>query len=117
LFTGLIREIATVKSLSGATLTIQAKYKAKIGDSGIGSTLECTDGTKSKTSWVLVTKNNATALKVTEINYDVSDEISSQSTEYYFITTNGTIKKWSLSEYLNNEDVTLTVPTTTVNLR
>jgi len=33
LFTGLIREIANVKSLSGSTLTIRAKYKAKLGDS------------------------------------------------------------------------------------
>jgi len=33
MFTGLIREIATVKSLSGSTLSIKAKYKAKIGDS------------------------------------------------------------------------------------
>jgi len=32
-FTGLIREIATVKSLSGSTLTIKAKYKANLGDS------------------------------------------------------------------------------------
>ncbi len=33
LFTGLIREIANVKSLSGSTLTIKAKHKAKLGDS------------------------------------------------------------------------------------
>ena len=33
IFTGLIREIATVKSISGSTLTIKAKYKAKLGDS------------------------------------------------------------------------------------
>jgi len=33
LFTGLIREIATVKSLAGSTLSIKAKYKAKLGDS------------------------------------------------------------------------------------
>ncbi|DAB28992.1 MAG TPA: riboflavin synthase [Sulfurimonas sp. UBA12504] len=33
MFTGLIREIATVKSLSGSTLTINAKHKAKLGDS------------------------------------------------------------------------------------
>ncbi len=33
IFTGLIREIATVKSLSGSTLTIKAKHKAKLGDS------------------------------------------------------------------------------------
>jgi len=33
LFTGLIREIAHVKSLSGSTLTIRAKHKAKLGDS------------------------------------------------------------------------------------
>jgi len=33
MFTGLIREIATVKSLAGSTLTIKAKYKAKLGDS------------------------------------------------------------------------------------
>ena len=33
MFTGLIREIATVKSLDGATLSIQAKHKAKLGDS------------------------------------------------------------------------------------
>lgn len=33
MFTGLIREIAHVKSLSGSTLTLQAKHKAKIGDS------------------------------------------------------------------------------------
>jgi len=33
LFTGLIREIADVKSLRGSTLSIRAKHKAKIGDS------------------------------------------------------------------------------------
>jgi len=33
LFTGLIREIANVKSLAGSTLTIKAKHKAKLGDS------------------------------------------------------------------------------------
>jgi len=33
LFTGLIREIATVKSLSGSTLSIKASHKAKLGDS------------------------------------------------------------------------------------
>ena len=33
MFTGLIREIATVKSFVGSTLTIKAKYKANIGDS------------------------------------------------------------------------------------
>ncbi len=33
MFTGLIREIANVKSLSGSTLSIEAKHKAKLGDS------------------------------------------------------------------------------------
>ena len=33
MFTGLIREIANVKSLSGSTLSIRAKHKAKLGDS------------------------------------------------------------------------------------
>lgn len=33
MFTGLIREIATVKSLAGSTLSIKAKLKAKLGDS------------------------------------------------------------------------------------
>ena len=33
MFTGLIREIATVKSFSGSTLSIKAKYKSNIGDS------------------------------------------------------------------------------------
>ena len=33
MFTGLIREIADVKSLSGSTLNIRTKHKAKIGDS------------------------------------------------------------------------------------
>ncbi|MCW8954707.1 MAG: riboflavin synthase [Sulfurimonas sp.] len=33
MFTGLIREIAHVKSLSGSTLSIKAKHKAKLGDS------------------------------------------------------------------------------------
>jgi len=33
MFTGLIREIAKVTSLSGSTLTINAKHKAKLGDS------------------------------------------------------------------------------------
>ncbi|MFA6195920.1 MAG: riboflavin synthase [Sulfurimonas sp.] len=33
MFTGLIREIATVQSLTGSTLTIRAKHKAKVGDS------------------------------------------------------------------------------------
>ncbi len=33
MFTGLIREIASVKSLIGSTLTIKAKHKAKLGDS------------------------------------------------------------------------------------
>lgn len=33
MFTGLIREIAHVKSLSGSKLSIRAKHKAKIGDS------------------------------------------------------------------------------------
>ncbi len=33
MFTGLIREIAHVKSLAGSKLTIRAKYKAKLGDS------------------------------------------------------------------------------------
>ncbi len=33
MFTGLIREIANVKSLSGSTLSIKAKHKAKLGDS------------------------------------------------------------------------------------
>lgn len=33
MFTGLIREIATVKSFSGSTLSIRSKYKAKLGDS------------------------------------------------------------------------------------
>jgi riboflavin synthase len=33
MFTGLIREIASVKSFVGSTLTIRAKYKANIGDS------------------------------------------------------------------------------------
>ena len=33
MFTGLIREIATVKNLSGSTLRLRAKYKANIGDS------------------------------------------------------------------------------------
>jgi riboflavin synthase len=33
LFTGLIREIAHVKSLAGSTLSIRAKHKAKLGDS------------------------------------------------------------------------------------
>ncbi|MBU0719822.1 riboflavin synthase [bacterium] len=33
MFTGLIREIANVKSLSGSTLTIRANHKAKLGDS------------------------------------------------------------------------------------
>ena len=33
MFTGLIREIATVKSLVGSTLTIKSQYKANLGDS------------------------------------------------------------------------------------
>jgi riboflavin synthase len=33
LFTGLIREIATVKSFVGSKLTIKSKHKAKLGDS------------------------------------------------------------------------------------
>ena len=33
MFTGLIREIATVKSFAGTTLCIKAKLKAKLGDS------------------------------------------------------------------------------------
>jgi riboflavin synthase len=33
MFTGLIREIATIKSFSGSKLTITSKYKAKLGDS------------------------------------------------------------------------------------
>ena len=33
MFTGLIREIATVKSFVGSNLTIKSKYKAQIGDS------------------------------------------------------------------------------------
>lgn len=33
MFTGLIREIAHVKSLAGSTLSIRAKHKAKLGDS------------------------------------------------------------------------------------
>jgi len=33
MFTGLIREIATVKSFVGSTLSIKAKLKAKLGDS------------------------------------------------------------------------------------
>lgn len=33
MFTGLIREIATVKNLSGSSLRLKAKYKAEIGDS------------------------------------------------------------------------------------
>ena len=33
MFTGLIREIANVKSLSGSSLTIRAKHKASLGDS------------------------------------------------------------------------------------
>lgn len=33
MFTGLIREMATVKSLSNNTLTLQAKYRPKMGDS------------------------------------------------------------------------------------
>ena len=33
MFTGLIREIASVKSLSGSTLTLKSRYKAKLGDS------------------------------------------------------------------------------------
>jgi riboflavin synthase len=33
MFTGLIREIANIKSLSGSKLSIRAKHKAKIGDS------------------------------------------------------------------------------------
>jgi len=33
LFTGLIREVAKVKSLVGSTLTIKSNYKANIGDS------------------------------------------------------------------------------------
>ncbi|WP_297812188.1 riboflavin synthase [uncultured Helicobacter sp.] len=33
MFTGLVREFGEVKSLQGATLTINAKYKPKIGDS------------------------------------------------------------------------------------
>ena len=33
MFTGLIREIATVKSFVGSTLTVRSKYRANIGDS------------------------------------------------------------------------------------
>lgn len=33
MFTGLIREMATVESFVGSTLTLKAKYKPKIGDS------------------------------------------------------------------------------------
>ncbi|MDD2652883.1 MAG: riboflavin synthase [Sulfurimonas sp.] len=33
MFTGLIREIAHVKSLAGSTLSLRAKHKAKLGDS------------------------------------------------------------------------------------
>ena len=33
MFTGLIREIATVKSFVGSTLSIKSNYKAKLGDS------------------------------------------------------------------------------------
>lgn len=33
MFTGLIREVATVKSFVGSTLTIKSKYKAALGDS------------------------------------------------------------------------------------
>lgn len=33
MFTGLIREIATVKSFSGSQLSIKSKHKAKLGDS------------------------------------------------------------------------------------
>ncbi len=33
MFTGLIREMAEVKSLAGSTLTLKAKYRPKIGDS------------------------------------------------------------------------------------
>ncbi len=33
MFTGLIREVATVKSFVGSKLTVQSSYKAKLGDS------------------------------------------------------------------------------------
>ncbi|MCW8837856.1 MAG: riboflavin synthase, partial [Thiovulaceae bacterium] len=33
MFTGLIREIATVKSFVGSTLSIKSKYKGALGDS------------------------------------------------------------------------------------
>lgn len=33
MFTGLIRELATIKNLTGSTLNIKAKHKAKLGDS------------------------------------------------------------------------------------
>ncbi|MFT5835434.1 MAG: riboflavin synthase [Sulfurimonas sp.] len=33
MFTGLIREMATVKSFSGSELSVRSKYKAKLGDS------------------------------------------------------------------------------------
>jgi len=33
MFTGLIREMATVKSFANNTLTLQASYKPKMGDS------------------------------------------------------------------------------------
>jgi len=105
----------TICSLTNTPTSLSDK--AKIGDSGIGSTLECTDGTKSTESWVLVTKNNETAVKTISVSYDASNAVSFTLTEFDFITTNGIITKSSFSIYYNSNNLTLTVPITTLNLR
>jgi hypothetical protein len=90
---------------------------AKIGDSGIGSTLECTDGTMSSENWVLVKKDNLTTLKTTSTLYDSNNNISTTSNSYIYLNSDNKATSFSGIIYYVDEDVSLTIEKTTVNLR
>jgi hypothetical protein len=84
---------------------------AKIGDSGIGSTLSCSDGTTDSMSWEIVEKDNKVAYKETILSFDSDSNLNFKEIVYYFIDKNNKIVAF---EEIYEDDLSLTVPFTYV---
>jgi hypothetical protein len=84
------------------------KPNTKIGDSGVGSNLTCTDGTSVTNVWTLIKVNNATVFEEVVNEYDSKNNLLRTRTDRYTIDTSQTIKKYSSIIYDVNNEVTIT---------
>lgn len=91
--------------------------ETKVGDSGIGSYMVCTDGTRDTETWRLIQIDNDVVMEEVSSFYDTNDEIFGTSTSRYTIDITGEIKKYSNITYYANSGVTLTIHPSVVNQR